>query len=156
MAKSTTTVCWVGEDGLRTEVARVEDHGTELVADGMQVGATYGLRYRLEPGALTVQLLGEQPHVIELDEGDFFDLAWSPLFNSLPVLRDGLMQTGPARSYRMRWVDVPSLAVSWSQQRYEPYGLGLVGFRAGDFTAQIQFGEDGLVHNYPGIARRVA
>jgi hypothetical protein len=43
------------------EVARVERRGTELVGEGMQVGASYGLWYRLEPGRLTVQLLGEAP-----------------------------------------------------------------------------------------------
>jgi hypothetical protein len=61
----------------------------------------------------------------------FFDLGYSPLFNSLPVMRDGLLQVGRPRAYVMRWVDVPSLKVHRSEQRYEPLGNGLVRYRAG-------------------------
>ena len=121
----------------------------------MQVGAGYGLRYRLEAARLTVQLLGEVPKVVELGEADFFDLAWSPLFNSLPVLRDGLLEVGSERTYHMRWVDVPSLQAHLSEQRYRPHGGGRVGFQAGDFTSEIQFDEDGFVHTYPDLARRI-
>ena len=137
------------------EVARVERRGSELVADGTQLGALYALNYRLEPGLLTLQLLGEQPRMIELGDADFFDLGWSPLFNSLPVLRDGLLDDGPERTYRMRWVDVPSLQEQWSEQHYQPFGDGKVGFRAGDFTTLIDFDDDGFVRNYPNLARRI-
>ena len=61
---------------------------------------------------------------------------------------------GP-RSYVMRWVDVPSLEIHMSEQVYEPMGEGLVRFRAGTFTADIQFDEAGLVVDYPGIATRL-
>jgi hypothetical protein len=54
----------------------------------------------------------------------------------------------------MRWVDVPSLEVSTSEQRYEPLGDRLVRFSAGRFTADIQFDENEFVLDYPGIARR--
>jgi hypothetical protein len=155
MANDPLTLSWVGDGALRMEVARVERRGSDLVADGMHLGAGYGLAYRLEPGVLTVQLIGENPRVIELGDADFFDLAWSPLFNSLPVLRDGLLNAGPQHSYRMRWVDVPSLQVQWSEQRYQPYGDGKVGFRAGPFSAQLQFDEDGFVRSYPDLARRI-
>src|ERR1700727_56105 len=90
----------------------------------------------------------------ELAGADFFDLGWSPLFNSLPVLRDRLLQAGPPRDYLMRWVDVPSLEVSASEQRYEPLGNGVVRFSAGDFVSDITFDADGLVVNYPGIGAR--
>ena len=149
-------VGWVGDGALRMEVARVERRRDDLVAEGTQLGEVYGLHYRLEPGVLTVQLIGEAQHVIELGDADFFDLAWSPLFNSLPVLRDGLLAVGPERAYRMRWVDVPSLQTHSSEQWYRPDGGGQVGFRAGDFTAQIQFDEDGFVRDYPDLARRLS
>jgi hypothetical protein len=55
----------------------------------------------------------------------------------------------------MRWVDVPSLEVSESPQRYEPLGDGAVRFSAGTFTAAIRFDADGFVVDYPGIAQRV-
>jgi hypothetical protein len=137
------------------EVARVELRGAELVAEGTQLGKTYELRYALEPGTLALALVGERSVELELGDADFFDLGWSPLFNSLPVFRDGLLRGGSPRDYVMRWVDVPSLEVSASEQRYEPLGGGAVRFRAGTFTADIRFDEDGLVLEYPGIARRL-
>jgi hypothetical protein len=54
----------------------------------------------------------------------------------------------------MRWVDVPSLEVSTSEQRYEPLGNGVVRFRAGDFISDITFDANGFVVNYPGIGAR--
>ena len=54
----------------------------------------------------------------------------------------------------MSWVDVPSLEVSRSEQRYEPLGDGLVRFTAGDFTSDIRFDPEGFVVDYPGIAQR--
>jgi hypothetical protein len=91
---------------------------------------------------------------VPLGDVDFFDLGWSPLFNSLPVIRDRLLESGPAGEYVMRWVDVPSLEVTRSEQRYEPLGNGLIRFRSGSFTADIQFDENEFVLDYPGIARR--
>jgi len=136
------------------EVAHTERRGRELVAVGTQLGADYEMRYRLEPDLLRLELVGHRSLEVQLGDADFFDLGWSPLFNSLPVMRDGLLQAGPARDYVMRWVDVPSLEVTTSKQRYEPLGNGLIRFRSGSFTADIQFDENEFVLDYPGIARR--
>lgn len=149
------TLAWIGDGAPRMEVAHVERNGTALTAEGTQLGATYELRYRVASDKLRLELVGERPIEIELGDADFFDLGWSPLFNSLPVLRDGLLPRGPAHDYVMRWVDVPSLEVSRSAQRYEPLGDGLVRFRAGAFEADIRFDEDGYVLDYPGIGKRV-
>ena len=70
------------------------------------------------------------------------------------MIRDRLLEPGPPRDYLMRWVDVPSLEVSLSEQRYEPLGNGVVRFRAGDFVSDITFDPDGFVVNYPGIGAR--
>ena len=145
---------WIGDGAARMEVAHIEQTGSELVASGTQIGVTYELRYRVEPGVLQVELVGERALALHLDGADFFDLGWSPLFNSLPVLRDGLLEQGPPRDYVMRWVDVPSLAVRLSEQRYEPLGGGVVRFRAGDFVSDITFDDDGFVVDYPGIGAR--
>ncbi len=91
------------------EVAHVEQTELEFMACGTQLGATYELRYRLEQGALHLELVGERTLELELAGADFFDLGWSPLFNSLPVIRDRLLEPGPPHDYLMRWVDVPSL-----------------------------------------------
>src|SRR5689334_82507 len=125
------SLVWIGDDAARMEIAHVEHSVPELVASGTQLGATYELRYRLTPGRLELELVGERRLVLELAGADFFDLGCSPLFNSLPVLRDGLLEAGPARHYEMQWVDVPSLEVRRSEQTYEPLGHGVVRFRAG-------------------------
>ena len=72
------------------------------------------------------------------------------------MLRDGLHRGGPARGYSMCWVDVPSLEVSTSEQRYEPLRPGVVRFRTCDFTADIELDEDGFVVRYPELAVRVS
>jgi len=136
------------------ELAHAERHGRGLTAVGTQLGAIYELRYRLEPELLRLELIGQRSLEVPLDDADFFDLGWSPLFNSLPVMRDGLLEPGPARDYVMRWVDVPSLEVTTSEQQYEPLGNGRVRFRSGSFTAEIQFDENEFVVDYPGIAQR--
>ncbi len=136
------------------EVAHVERTAPDFVASGTQLGVTYELRYRLEPGTLHLELVGERVVDLGLDGADFFDLGWSPLFNSLPVLRDGLLDAGSRRDYLMRWVDVPSLETHLSEQRYEPMGNGIVRFQAGDFISDIAFDSDGFVVKYPGIGTR--
>lgn len=136
------------------EVAHVELRGEELTATGTQLGAAYELRYRLERHVMWLELVGDRALELPLGDADFFDLGWSPLFNSLPVIRDRLLEPGPARDYLMRWVEVPSLEITTSQQRYEPLGDGLVRFRSGSFTADIQFDDQQFVINYPGIAKR--
>ena len=73
----------------------------------------------------------------------------------MPVIRDGLLETGPPREYVMRWVEVPSLEVSSSGQQYEPLGDGRVRFSAAGFAAEIRFDKDGFVVEYPGIGTRV-
>lgn len=136
------------------EVAHVERRGRQLIAVGTQIGVAYELRYRLEPDSLRLELVGRRSVDVALDGCDFFDLGWSPLFNSLPVIRDGLLKAGPERDYLMRWVDVPSLEVTTSEQRYEPLGDRRVRFRSNGFTADIYFDEHEFVIDYPGIARR--
>jgi Putative glycolipid-binding len=149
------SLVWVGDGTPRMEIAHVEQHGRELVAVGTQLGVAYELRYRLEPERLSLEVVGGKALDVQLGEADFFDLGWSPLFNSLPVLRDGFLERRPPRMYKMRWVDVPSLEPSLSDQEYEGLGEGLVRFAAGDFKSEITFDEAGFVLDYPGIGRRV-
>jgi uncharacterized protein len=149
-------LAWTADGAPRMEVAHVERRGRKLAAVGTQLGAVYELRYRLERDRLALELVGERSVELTLGDADFFDLGFSPLFNSLPVIRDGLLRPGPPRAYVMSWVDVPSLEVSRSEQQYEPLGKGSVRFAAGDFTADIRFDEDGFVLEYPGIATRAS
>lgn len=137
------------------EVAHVERHGRVLVAEGTQLGAAYELRYRLSGDVLSLEVVDQRSLEVSLGPADFFDLGWSPLFNSLPVIRDDLLAGGPAREYLMRWVDVPSLDVRTSQQRYQPLEPTVVRYQAGGSTADIRFDEQGFVVDYPGIASRL-
>ena len=151
-----TTVVWRGLDAPRLEIARVEVTGTHLHAAGTQIGVAYELRYALEPQALHVEIVGGRRLEVGLDGLDFFDLGYSPLFNTLPVLRDGLLAGGPAREYVMRWVSVPELELHESPQRYEPRGERAIRFSSESFAAEIHFDDDGLVSRYDGLAERVA
>jgi uncharacterized protein len=146
------TLVWQGLDEPRMEIARVEVTPDGLVAEGTQIGLCYELRYELEPGRLRMQLVGGGATLdTGLDGRDFFDLAYSPLFNTLPIL--GRLEE--PRDFVMTFVDVPSLEVSRSEQRYEPLRDGVVRFRSGSFTAEIEFDADGFVTHYEGLAERV-
>src|ERR1039458_7292145 len=107
-----TDLAWLADSAPRMEVAHVEQTAPDFIASGTQLGVTYELRYRLEAGALHLELVGERTFDLGLDGADFFDLGWSPLFNSLPVIRDGLLEASPPRDYLMRWVEVPSLVLA--------------------------------------------
>jgi hypothetical protein len=57
----------------------------------------------------------------------------------------------------MAWIDVPSLEISRSGQRYEPIQAGRVRYVGLDdgFTAELDLDADGFVTHYPGLASRV-
>jgi hypothetical protein len=162
---------WRGLDEPRFEVAFVDLEEDRLAVQGTQLGPDYRLDYALETasrfvserlwlecrqarGTRTVELRrGSKPLKDEVLD---VDLAFSPLFNSLPVLRDRLHQRGVARDYVMALVGVPDLAVSRSEQRYLPLEEGRVRFRSGTFSADIEFDRDGFVRFYPELAESVS
>ena len=150
---------WRGLDVFRAEIAHVEVTGDTFSARGTQIGLApepYELRYELEAGErLRVQVVGGASLDLPLGEADSFDLGFSPLFNSLPVLRYGLHRGGDARELTMAFVSVPDLSVSRSQQRYVPLSRGRVRYRAGSFTAELELDPDGFVARYPQLAERV-
>lgn len=148
------TLAWRGLDAPRMEIAWAEVHDARVRAHGTQLGAAYELRYAVDGGLLRVDVDGRSLDV-GLDGTDFFDLGFSPLFNSLPVIRHGLHRGGEPRDFVMTWVSVPDLAVSRSEQRYEPLAPGLVRYRSGSFAAELEFDDDGFVVRYPGLAERV-
>jgi uncharacterized protein len=149
------TIVWKGLDAPRMEIARVELGSGQVRASGTQIGTGYELRYELDRDLLELELVGERSLEVRLGELDFFDLGLSPLFNSLPVWRDRVLDDGDARDYVMRFVSVPDLGVDESQQRYEPLGGRRLRYRSGDFAAELEFDDDGLVVRYEGLAERV-
>lgn len=145
------TLVWRGLDLPLMEIAHISLDGSALSAQGTQIGVAYELRYELEPGHLRAEVVGGPSIDVGLDGTDFFDLGYSPLFNSLPVLA-GL--TEPA-DFVMSFVHVPSLEVSRSEQRYEPMEDGVVRYSSGSFVAVISFDADGFVKHYEKLAERV-
>jgi hypothetical protein len=102
----------------------------------------------VEPRAIPV-------HVVDVD------VQYSPLTNLMPVRRLGLDRRGSSAAFTMAWISVPLLSVTLDEQHYTLLGVddGDVCVRfengAGFFAAVIRCDADGVVRDYPGIARRV-
>ncbi len=153
------------------EVAFVELEKDRLSARGTQLAAGYRLSYAFDTstGFVSEQLHAQVETVrgvqtLDLRRGTKplkddvldVDVAGSPLFNSLPVLRDRLHEGGEAHAYAMAYVRVPELAAERAAQRYVPLARGVVRYRDAAFTADIEFDADGFVVRYPGLAERVS
>lgn len=86
------------------------------------------------------------------------DLGGSPLFNTLPVRRLGLLGATSGTTHRITvaWVLVPSLLVVPAEQTYTALDGARVRFASDSFTADLDVDPDGYVRHYPGLADRVA
>jgi hypothetical protein len=147
-----TTHVWRRLDEPGMEIAHVD---SPEQASGTQIGVAYELRWRVAGTRLELEVVGGGRTSVELGDADFFDVFASPFFNSLPVLRDGLLVAGPAHDYTMQFVKVPELEVVRSEQRYEPRGDRVVGYASGSFAADIEFDADGFVTLYHGFLERL-
>jgi uncharacterized protein len=90
------------------------------------------------------------------------DVAFSPLFNTIPIRRLGLHREAGEHTLPVVFVSLPELEVRVAEQTYrtvsvldEGTGHAEVGFRWGDFAADLQVDADGVVTSYPGLARRL-
>jgi hypothetical protein len=90
------------------------------------------------------------------------DLGLSPVTNLMPVLRHDLLSGGGPIELTTAWVSVPDLGVQADGQRYTFVRAGrdsrVIRFEAidGTFAADITFDPEGIVVDYPGIARRLS
>jgi hypothetical protein len=148
-----TPLVWRRLDEPGMEIAHVDSLER---AFGTQIGVAYELRWRLDGPRLELELVRGRTATVELEDADFFDVFASPFFNSLPVMRDGLLDGSDPREYTMRFVQVPSLEVVPSVQRYEPLGGSKVRYSSGSFSAEIAFDADGFVTVYDGFLERVS
>ena len=174
---------WQGLDEWHAESAHVRIHDDRLMATGTQLGVTpepYRLDYTLRTGPkfladtldLSVLRTGalKRLRLVRHEDGSWTaddrplpelegaldtDVMSSPVFNSMPALRHEMLGGGEPQDLVMSFVAIPDLAVTRSDQRYTPLGDGRVNYLSGDFTADIQFDDDGLVLNYPHVADRV-
>jgi hypothetical protein len=90
------------------------------------------------------------------------DVGLSPLTNTMPILRHRFLERDGSAEFLMAWVSVPDLAVHASAQRYSTLGEHSDGHRLirygsldSGFTADLTFDTDGIVVDYPGLARRL-
>jgi hypothetical protein len=127
-----------------------------------------GGRWRVtasEQGDLDAALVSAGHARVELpgceEPGELFDaldvdLGYSPLTNTLPLRRLGLLGAAPGttQAVAMAWVLVPSLQVVAAKQRYTVLGEGRVRYESGTFAADLTIDGDGYVTRYPGLAER--
>ncbi|MHA6619416.1 putative glycolipid-binding domain-containing protein [Pseudonocardia sp. DLS-67] len=90
------------------------------------------------------------------------DLAYSPMFNAIPIRRLGLHRQAGEHTLPMVFVSLPDLEVRVVEQTYrtvseldERTGHAEIGFRWGDFSADLVVDAEGVVTTYPGLARRL-
>ena len=184
MSERRRSLAWVKEDSFGVEFADVTISGQTMAATGVAVGAdpvSYRLDYRLETAdgfvtsRLVVTAAGEgfrneldlrrspdghwsaNVDLPDLGKAIDCDLGLSPLTNSMPVLRHGLLAGNGSFDFLMAWVSVPDLTVYASPQRYTALGDGVIRYesRDGDFVSDLTFDGDGLVVDYPQLARRL-
>ena len=100
----------------------------------------------------------------EFDGAVDVDLAYSPMFNTLPIRRLGLHRGPGDHLLKVVFVDLPELTAEVVEQRYRavsPLGEGerpeeaVVGFAWDAFTADITVDGDAVVTSYPGVASRL-
>jgi uncharacterized protein len=84
------------------------------------------------------------------------DLYASPLTNTLPIRRLGLLDQPPGttRKITAAWILLPSLAVLPLEQTYTVLGAGKIKYASGDFTVEVDIDNEGFVTYYPGLGRR--
>ena len=112
-----------------------------------------------EEGQVDLPSGGGDPRALE--EALDCDLGLSPVTNLMPVLRHGLLAGGGPVELITAWVSVPDLSVRPDGQRYSFLRAGadhkMLRYEAtdGTFAADITVDREGLVLDYPGIARRL-
>ncbi|MEU8240535.1 putative glycolipid-binding domain-containing protein [Actinoplanes missouriensis] len=84
------------------------------------------------------------------------DLGGSPLTNTLPIRRLGLLtaESGVAHRLSVAWVLVPSLEVVQADQIYTPLGGNRVRYASETFSTDLTLDDEGFVRDYPGLATR--
>ena len=93
----------------------------------------------------------------KLREAIDVDLGFSPLTNTLPIRRLGLLggAVGARHTITVAWILVPSLEVVDASQTYRLAGDHQVRFVDGSTAATLEVDEEGYVIRYPDLAERV-
>ena len=131
----------VGPDGITRAL--------EVEADGPR-----GLRRLSVRRSLKGQWWADGKRRADLDGPLDADVAATPLTNTPAIRRLGL-SSGDAADIEVVWVDVPSLAIAKTAQRYERLERDRYRFTAGDFMAEVTVDDDGLVRDHEHFAGRI-
>jgi uncharacterized protein len=128
---------------------------TRLEVTATLAGAQHGLDLRREHGSWTVNGEVRPDLAPALD----CDLGFSPVTNTMPVIRHGLHRGPGTEQFLMAWVEVPALRVIASEQAYTHLGMeprgARVRFTSGSYTRDLLLDGDGLVIDYPTMATRM-
>ena len=118
---------------------------------------------RSATGGWTAALDGAPVDLPDLGDALDCDLGRCPATNSMPVLRERLLGRHEPVDFVMALVSVPDLAVHRSRQRYVPLATDAAGRRHirfesldSDFRSELTFDRDGLVIDYPQLAKRTS
>jgi uncharacterized protein len=162
-----------------------------LAADGVAIGQRprpYEVRYRLETGDawVTNRLFvecrttrGTRSLDLRRDDRGWTvdgvprpdlrdaldcDLMACPLTNTMPVRRHALHESLGDVTLAMAFVEVPTLRVVASTQRYttlapvarnDAGGIAVIRFRSGRFQSDLEIDRAGFVVTYPKLGRRI-
>jgi hypothetical protein len=98
---------------------------------------------------------------LALDDCVDIDIYPSPFTNTLPMRRLAAAVVGRPVTLDVAWVVLPALTIQPARQEYTLLDRGAAGARwrfrglDSDFVAELDVDGNGLVLDYPGIARRV-
>jgi len=178
---------WSIDETAGFDTAWVSVDGDRLTADGRAAGLlakSYWVDYRVETGNrfVTRRVLVEsrweggsgtldlrreddgwtvngEPRP-DLDGALDCDLAACPLTNTMPILRHELHRKPGDQTFLMAFIEVPTLRVVSSRQRYTHLATGADGgatvrYRSGSFQSDLRVDSDGFVIEYPHLGRRV-
>jgi len=183
-------LAWSVSETAGFDAAWVTSAGDRLEAAGVAVGQRprpYEVRYRLETDAgwVTRRLVVEcrtaaatrALEVLRDDRGwtvdgaprpDLVDaldcdLMFCPLTNTMPIRRQRLHEAAGDVTFAMAFVEVPTLRVVGSRQRYSTLrvlssghsGHAVIRFRSGRFQSDLEIDSDGFVVTYPSLGRRI-
>ena len=146
----------------RSEGAQTVTVYTVVTDLGWRTGEAH-VRLTTASGQRSLSLEFDQKlHTVRVEKNDRPDLAgcidvdleFSPSTNTLPIRRLDL-PVGASAAVRAAWVRFSSLAVEFLDQTYTRLAKHTYRYQSGTFEAELEFDDDGLVIDYPGIWRRV-
>jgi hypothetical protein len=87
------------------------------------------------------------------------DVAGAVTFNALPIRRFGLHRKEGEQTLPVVFVNLPDLSITVVETTYRTVSIdehqSVISLTRGEFHADLTVDHDGLVLDYPGIARRV-